>query len=75
MVDLRLPSDGVGGDDTDQWILPGIHMVNRICFLVTEVAHSWCDVQFRIPHRGYSLTSLGLKRQVNKIRVALRFAG
>jgi len=23
----------VDGDDSDQWILPGIHTVNRICYL------------------------------------------
>jgi len=54
--------------DHDQWIVPGIHTVNRICFLVTEIAHDWSDVEFRIPRRGYSLTKLGLLRQVNKLR-------
>jgi len=57
----------VDGDDADQWILTGTHTVNRICYLVTEVPHGWKDIQFRIPARGYSLTSLGLQRQVNKI--------
>lgn len=56
------------GDSADQWILPGIHTVNRICFLVTKVPHNWCDIEFRIPSRGYSLSSLGLLRQVNKIK-------
>jgi len=56
-----------GGDDADQWILIGIHTVNRICYLVTEVAHDWRDIQFRIPARGYSLTGLGLLRQTNKL--------
>jgi len=63
-----------GSDTADQWILTGIHTVNRVCYLVTEVPHDWQDVQFRIPARGYSLTRLGLKRQVNKIRAGLRFA-
>jgi len=57
----------VDGDDLDQWILPGIHMVNRICYLVTEVPHDWKDIQFRIPVRGYALTRIGLKRQVNRL--------
>jgi len=57
-----------GGDSADQWILPGIHTVNRICFLVTEVPHNWQEIEFRIPSRGYSLTSLGLLRQTNKIK-------
>jgi len=57
----------VDGDDLDQWILTGIHSVNRICYLITEVPHDWKDIQFRIPARGYSLTPIGLKRQTNKI--------
>ncbi len=64
----------VDGDDADQWILPGMHTVNCICYLVTEVPHGWKDIQFRIPRRGYSLTRIGLKRQTNKIRAVLRFA-
>ena len=58
----------VDGDDGDQWILTGIHTVNRVCYLVSEVAHDWRDVQFRIPSRGYALTRMGLLRQVNRIR-------
>jgi len=53
--------------DGDQWILPGIHMVNRICYLVTEVPHNWREIEFRIPARGYSLTRIGLLRQTNRI--------
>jgi len=56
-----------GGNDADQWILTGIHTVNRTCYLVTEVPHNWQDIQFRIPARGYALTRIGLLRQVNKI--------
>jgi len=39
-----------GGDDADQWILPGIHTVNRICFLLTEVPHGWKDIQLKPNH-------------------------
>jgi hypothetical protein len=56
-----------GGDDVDQWIMPGIHTVNCICYLISEVPHDWKDIQFRIPSRGYSLTRPGLLRQTNKI--------
>lgn len=56
-----------GGDTADQWILTGIHTVNRVCYLVTEVPHDWKDIQFRIPARGYALTRRGLLRQMNKI--------
>lgn len=62
----------VDGDDGEQWILTGIHTVNRICFLISEVPHDWRDMQFRIPRRGYALTPLGLKRQASKLeRLAL----
>jgi len=54
--------------DGDQWILPGIHTVNRICYLITEIPHDWREVEFRIPYRGYSLTHIGLKRQINKLK-------
>jgi len=59
----------VDGDDAGQWILPGIHTVNRICYLVTEVPHGWKDIQFRIPARGYALTRIGLKRQVQPLHL------
>jgi len=57
----------VDGDDGDQWILTGIHTINRICYLITEVPHDWREIQFRIPSRGYSLIRIGLKRQINKL--------
>jgi hypothetical protein len=53
--------------DADQWILTGIHTVNRVCYLVTEIAHNWQEIEFRIPARGYSLTRLGLLRQTNRL--------
>ena len=55
-----------GGSGNDQWITPGYHFVNRICYLVTEKSHQGIDVEFRIPSRLNSLTPIGLKRQVNK---------
>ena len=57
--------DGESGND--QWISPGIHFVNRICYLITEKSHQGLDVEFRIPSRLNSLTPIGLKRQLNKI--------
>ena len=56
--------------DGDQWILPGIHTVNRICYLITETPHNWREIEFRIPHRGYSLTPIGLKRQMSQLSSA-----
>ena len=57
-----------GGCGNDQWILPGIHIVNRICYLVTEVEHNWEPLEFRVPSRPSTLTKLGLTRQINKIK-------
>lgn len=55
------------GCDDDLWITSG----NRICYLVTEKAHNGLFVDFRVPHNLRSLTPLGLKRQVNKIKRSL----
>jgi len=41
-----------GGDTADQWILTGIHTVNRVCYLVTEAPHDWEEIEFRIPASG-----------------------
>jgi len=41
------------GDTADQWILTGIHTVNCICYLVTEVPHDWKDIQFESSHLPY----------------------
>lgn len=56
------------GDGNDYWITPGIRYVNRICYLVTAVPHADIEVEFRCPHRMTSLTPLGLKRQLNKLK-------
>jgi hypothetical protein len=53
--------------NNDQWITPGIHFVNRVCYLVTEKPHHGLDFEFRIPSRLNSLTPIGLSRQMNKI--------
>jgi hypothetical protein len=58
----------VDGEHGEQWITPGIHYVNRICYLVTEVPHAELGVEFRCPRRMSTLTPLGLKRQVNKLK-------
>jgi len=54
-------------DNADQWIIPNVHFVNRVCYLVTEVQHNDLPIEFLIPHRGRSLTPLGLKRQTSKL--------
>ncbi len=50
----------VDGESGGQWIIPGIHFVNRICYLATKRAHRFIPVEFRIPNdRHSSLTQLG----------------
>lgn len=56
------------GSSSDQWITPGIHYVNRLCYLVTEIPHAGLEIDFCCPHRVTTLTPLGLKRQLNKLK-------
>jgi len=58
-----------GGCGDDQWITPGVRYVNRDCYLVARKSHHWIDVDFRIRHLSYSsLTPLGLRRQITKLK-------
>lgn len=67
-----LPAENVwtviDGENSDQWISPGIHHVNRICYLVTKIPHNWLEVEFKVPQRLSSLTRIGLLRQINKLK-------
>ena len=59
----------VDGDrGSDQWITPGLHYVNRVCYLLTELPHGDAPVEFRIARKALSLTPLGLKRRVSTLR-------
>lgn len=53
---------------TDQWIIPGFHRVNRICFLLTEVAHHDAPVEFRVERGPRSLTPIGLARRITTLK-------
>lgn len=55
----------VDGESDHQWIIPGFHFVNRVCYLVTEKPHCFVPVEFRV--RKDALTPLGLKRQVSRV--------
>lgn len=55
----------VDGEGSSQWILPGFHHVNRICYLITEKPHHFVPVEVRV--RDDALTPLGLRRQVNRL--------
>lgn len=54
--------------DGDQWITPGFHVVNRVCYLVTRKPHMFLPFEFKSARYPTFLTSLGLLRQVNKIK-------
>lgn len=55
-------------DNGHQWTTPGIHWVNRVCYLVTEIPHNWLGVEFRIPRQNSSLTPIGLTRQITRLK-------
>ena len=57
-----------GSEGSDQWILPGYHHVNRICYLLTELPHDWAPLEFRIARGPHSLTPLGLARRVSSLK-------
>lgn len=58
----------VEGDSVnDQWIVPGFHYVNRVCYVITEVPHNGAEVEFRVERGTRFLTALGLTRQLRKL--------
>jgi len=58
----------VDGEFDSQWIVPGFHFVNRVCYLITKRAHRFIPIEFRIRgDRHSSLTPLGLRRQSLKV--------
>ena len=65
----------VDGDSGDQWITTGVHYVNRVCYLVTQIPHDSIPVEFRVRRGPHSLTPLGLKRQVSMLRRLLAAGG
>ena len=67
----RCPADSVwtvvDGEGNTQWIVPGFHFVNRVCYLVTEKPHRFIPVEFRVQTYTRSLTPIGLRRQTHQI--------
>lgn len=57
-----------GSEGCNQWIIPGYHHVNRICYLLTQIAHDWAPIEFRIPRGPHSLTPLGQARRLCVLR-------
>lgn len=54
----------------DYWIATGMHYVNRVCYLLTEIPHYSIPVDFRVKYRPRprSLTKLGLSRQIARLK-------
>ena len=60
--------------DVGPWIVPGIHSVNRICFLLTREPHNWADFAFNAAPRNAFLSPIGLTRQIATVRRLLSLA-
>ena len=54
--------------DRDQWIIPGLLYVNRICHLLTELPHNVAQIHFRVARSAPSITALGLARRLSTLR-------
>lgn len=57
-----------GSDGRNQWIIPGYHHVNRVCYLLTEIAHDWAPIDFRVIRGPHFLTPLGLARRISLLK-------
>ena len=63
------------GTGSDQFIVPGMHFVNRVCYLLTEVPHDWADVEFRTELRPRPMTPKGYLRRMATLRnIILRYS-
>lgn len=56
------------GEGADQFITPGMHVVNRVCYVLTEVPHDWAAIEFRTEGRPRPITALGLKRRITTLK-------
>ena len=56
-----------GTDNGRLFIYPGLHIVNRVAYLVTKQPHYDLQIGFRCDGRPSSLTPLGLRRQITQL--------
>jgi hypothetical protein len=54
--------------DSDQWIVPEMHHVNRVCYLLTEHPHYGAPIEFRVARYPSTLTPVGLSRRITTLR-------
>jgi hypothetical protein len=64
----------VDGEGADQWIIPGFHHINRICYLLTERSHHDAPLEFRVSRGPHTLTAIGLKRRISTLQKLLTAA-
>ena len=50
------------------WISPGLHLVNRHCYLATRRPHHFHELLFRSYRQRPFLTPRGLRRQLTRLR-------
>ena len=61
-----------GGVGLDQFITTGIHYVNRVCYLLTDMPHDWAPVEFRTEIRPRPITPIGLKCRMTSLRKIMK---
>lgn len=57
-----------GSEGSDQWITPGLHSVNRVCYLLTHVPHAGAPVEFSTEGRPRPITPIGFVRWMTTLR-------
>ncbi len=57
-----------GDTGTNLWITPGLHFVNRICYLVTHVRHAYAPVVFCVETKPQPISAFGLSRRMTTLR-------
>ena len=69
---VNLPEENLwtvlDGEGKSQWIVPGLRLVNRVCYLVTEIPHNDIEIEFQIKDKPTFLTKIGLARQLNQLK-------
>lgn len=52
----------------DQWISPGLHLVNRVCYLLSSIPHNDAPILFRTEGRPRPITTMGMIRRLTTLR-------
>jgi len=67
----QLPSENVWtvleGENDEQWIVPGLRIVNRVCYLVTEIQHNEAEIEFEIKNAPDTICEAELAQQLEKL--------